>query len=321
MRELIVGSRGSPLALAQTREILEQLKNRFPQLSCRIQVIHTTADKRQDVPLSHMGQSGVFVKEIEHALLKGSIDFAVHSAKDLPSEMVQELCIAAYPVRLNPADVLVSRVGPLSAAPAGSRVGTSSVRRRALLLAFRRDLVPLSIRGNLDTRIKKLNRDDCDALVLAYAGLARLGLTSFVTEILDPNVWLPAVGQGAVAVQCRADDDIRHLIAELDDSATRACVTAERAFLKVLRAGCLAPVGALAAVHGSTLRLDGLIAALDGSRVFRYSEVGSLFDPESLGARLAERFLASPAADLLHESSGKSMLSKNGREDLSRRDN
>ncbi len=299
MRELVVGSRGSLLALAQTREVIEQLRSRVPNVRVRTEIIQTAADRDKHTALTEFGRTGVFVKEIEQALLVGKIDFAVHSAKDVPSEMDPKLCIAAYPARSNPADVLVSKVGPLLNAPTGARIGTSSIRRRAQLLALRADLTPVNVRGNLDTRLAKLQRGDCDAVVLAYAGLARLGLKDLVTEEFDPNTWLPAAGQGALAVQCRADDEIREIIAQIDDWTTRTCVTAERAFVRSLRSGCLAPVGVLATIVDGMLRLSGMVAAPDGSAVVRYSEFGDCDEPESVGIRLADRFWDSLAREFL----------------------
>ncbi|MGQ9456236.1 MAG: hydroxymethylbilane synthase [Armatimonadota bacterium] len=301
MYTFTVGTRGSPLALAQTREVIKRLEYCFPESSCRIEIIHTLADKRQDSTFSQLGRSGVFVKEIEQALLRGQIDFAVHSAKDLPSEIDQSLCIAAYLPRENPADVLLSKVGSLQEMPAGATVATGSIRRRAQLLSIRSDLNVVDIRGNLDTRIKKLESGVCDALILAYAGLIRLKLDSVVVEVFDPEVWLPAVGQGAIAVECReADIRVKNFLVRLDDWATRTCVTAERAFLRQLRAGCLAPVGALARLDGSRLVLSGLVASPDGSAVVRDTESGDPGDPESVGKRLADKFLKSDAVEHLH---------------------
>ncbi|MDH7602125.1 MAG: hydroxymethylbilane synthase [Armatimonadota bacterium] len=315
MRELIVGSRGSRLALAQTREVIEQLGTRNPGVSFRTEIIRTAADKEQRTSLTQFGRTGVFVREIEQALLAGRIDLAVHSAKDVPSEMDPQLCIAAYPARANPADVFVSRVGPLLEVPRGARIGTSSARRRAQLMAVRADLVPAEIRGNIDTRLAKVERGDYDAVILAYAGLARLGLTSVITDELDLDSWLPAAGQGALAVQCRTDDPVRELIAQIDDWATRACVTAERAFIRELRAGCLAPVGVLATIKGENMEIRGLVAAPDGSVVVRYSEVGDRNDPESLGAHLANRFLRSEAREFLRSRSGTLTVDNNANED------
>ncbi len=301
MRSLVVGSRGSQLALRQTRTMIGRLEQLHAGLSCRIDVIRTTGDRVRSVPLAEIGDRGLFVKEIEQALLDGRIDVAVHSAKDLPSEMDAALCVAAYPERETPADVLVSRGALLAELPAGAKVGTSSVRRRAQLLHARPDLEVADLRGNLDTRLAKLDRGDCDAIVLAYAGLSRMGWQSRATEILSYDVCLPAVAQGALAVQCRAGDAVADLLEPLDDPEARVCVTAERAFLAGLGAGCQTPVAALATLEGDQIKLDGLIAATDGSNVVRRTEVGDAVQPEALGRRLAARFLESSARSLLEE--------------------
>jgi len=289
------------LALCQTREVVGRLERLHAGLSCRIEVIRTTGDRVHSVPLAEIGDRGLFVREIEQALLDGRVDFAVHSAKDLPSEMDPALCVAAYPERENPADALVSRGGSLPHLPAGARVGTSSVRRRAQLLHARPDLEIVDLRGNLDTRLAKLDRGECDAIVLAYAGLSRMGWQSRATEILGCDVCLPAVAQGALAIQCKAGDPVCDLLKPLDDPDTRICVTAERAFLAGLQAGCQTPVAALATQEGDGIRLDALVAATDGSQILRRSEVGDVAEPEALGRRLADWFLESPARKLLED--------------------
>jgi hydroxymethylbilane synthase len=301
MRSLIVGSRGSQLALRQTREVIERLELLNAGLTCRVEVIRTTGDRAHSTPLASIGGRGVFVKEIEQALAEGRIDLAVHSAKDLPSEMDPALVVAAYPERERPADALVSKAGALAALPARSVVGTSSVRRRAQLLHARPDITIVDLRGNLDTRLAKLDRGECDAIVVAFAGLVRMGWETRATEILSYEVCLPAVGQGALAVQCRSGGPVRGVLSALDDPRTRACVTAERAFLAGLGAGCQTPVAALATHQGDRILLDGMVAAVDGSRLVRRSDAGDAADPEALGRRLAEWFLASPAHELLEE--------------------
>ena len=301
MRLLVVGSRGSQLALRQTRDVIERLKSIEPGLSCEVKIIRTTGNRVVDKPLASVGGTGLFVKEIEQALLAGEINFAVHSAKDLPSEIDESLCIAAYPERENPADALISKAGAFSELPAGAVVGTSSVRRRAQLLHARPDLSITDLRGNLDTRLKKLDNGDYDAVVLACAGLVRMGWESRITQVLDYDLCLPMVAQGALAVQCRIGDPVSEALGALDHAATRVCVTAERAFLAGLRAGCLAPVAALARKVDGEIELDGLMAAVDGSKVVRRSAVGDAGSPEALGASLAQWFLASPARELLEQ--------------------
>jgi len=281
--------------LRQTRELIGRIEGLQAGLSCRVEVIRTTGDKAGDASLAApltSGDTGVFVKEIEQALIAGRIDFAVHSAKDMLSVADPALAIAAFPERENPADALVSKGGPFAKLPERARVGTSSVRRRAQLVHARPDLQVVDLRGNLDTRLKKLDIGQYDAIVIACAGLARMGWESRITEVLGYDVCLPAVGQGALAVECRAGDPVCDVLKVLDDPETRARVTAERAFLAGLSAGCQTPVAALATKEGDRIRLDGLVAAVDGSSVVRASETGDAAAPEAIGKRLAEWFVA-----------------------------
>ena len=301
MSELVVGSRGSKLALQQTQMVIDQLVMLNPGITCRIEIIHTLGDKVLDVALAKIGDKGLFVKEIEQAMLEGEIDLAVHSAKDLPSDMNNALCIGAYPERVDPSDALVSKVGKLSELPKGSVIGTSSVRRRAQILHTRPDLEVADLRGNLDTRLRKLNGTEYDAVILAYAGLRRMGLESQVTEILPFDICLPAVGQGALAIQCRCGDSIESIVAKLDHDATRRCVTAERSLLSRMGAGCQTPVGALGRIIESELKLDAVVASLDGKNVVRMSETGDIACAEEIGIRLAERLLDSDAREFLAE--------------------
>lgn len=297
--KMIVGSRGSALALRQTQMVVDEIQRLNPGVECRIEIIKTTGDRILDVPLSQIGDKGLFVKEIEAALLAGEIDFAVHSAKDLPSEMDDRLCIAAFPERVCPADALVSHNGGLMQLPKGARVGTSSLRRRAQILAVRPDIEVADLRGNLDTRLRKLDEAHYDAVILACAGLVRLGLDSRITEILPYEVCLPAAGQGALGIQCRTGDPACAVVAELDSASTRACVTAERALLAGLGGGCQVPIAALAEVIDCQLRLDALVAGIDGRCIVRRSADGDISCPEALGARLARELLDSPARGLL----------------------
>lgn len=237
MNVLVVGTRGSKLALWQTDHVIQRIRELMPDLECRVEVIKTTGDRVQDVPLAKIGDKGLFVKEIELALLRGEIDFAVHSAKDLPSEMDSGLGIAAYLEREDPSDALVSKMGKLAQMPAGARIGTSSVRRRAQILAVRPDVEVLDLRGNLDTRLRKSESPDYDAVILALAGLKRMGWESRVTEVLDFDICLPAVGQGALAVQCLRNSPAWDVVARLDHLDTHACVSAERALLRRIGAG------------------------------------------------------------------------------------
>ncbi len=301
MIELVIGSRGSELALWQARFVAGELERAWPEARCSIRVIKTTGDKIADVPLARIGSKGLFVKEIELALVAGEIDLAVHSAKDLPSEMDERLCIAAYPEREDPSDALVSKRGKLNELPAGSVVGTSSVRRRAQVLRARPDLEIADLRGNLDTRLRKLDSGGYDAVVLAGAGLRRMGWAGRITETLPFEVCLPAAGQGALAVQCRVGDRAAEMAAVLDHAETRRCVSAERVLLGRLQAGCQTPVAVLARESEGRTRIDAAVISLDGSKIIRMDESGDAADAGIVGERLAERLLGSPANELLEE--------------------
>lgn len=291
MKTLTVGTRGSALAVRQTASVVGMLESRHPHLEIRTKIIKTKGDKILDIPLDKIGDKGLFVKEIEQALLSGEIDFAVHSMKDLPSEMPAGLCIAAVPERLDPSDILVSNGITLDDLPSGARIGSSSVRRRAQLLNLRPDLVISDLRGNLDTRLRKLDAGEFDAIILASAGLHRLGWADRITCEIPHDVCLPAVGQGALAIQAREDDSaVLDLLRPLDHHPSRIAVLAERSLLGELQGGCQVPVGALAVVGGD-IRLKGIIASLDGSRLVRAEVRGSLADPEAVGIQLARRLL------------------------------
>jgi hydroxymethylbilane synthase len=297
---LTVGTRGSALALAQTKLVLDALHQRWPDLEVRVERITTSGDARHDVPLATLGR-GAFVSEIEAALCERRIDVAVHSAKDLPSRLALELRIGAVLERADPRDVLVSRDGvTLRDLPARARIGTGSPRRACQLRAARPDLQVLDIRGNVDTRLRKLAAGEFDALVLAAAGMIRLGRADEATEWLDPVVMLPAVAQGAIAVEVRANDqDILDLIAPLDHAPTAAAVTAERAFLARLGAGCTAAAAAYATqTADDELSLSGLIGAPDGRHV-RDTRAGAVADAEQLGDGLASELLEAGGAAFL----------------------
>jgi len=301
MIELVIGSRGSELALWQARFIAGELERVWPEARCSIRVIKTTGDRITDVPLARIGTKGLFVKEIELALVAGEIDLAVHSAKDLPSEMDERLCIAAYPEREDPSDALVSKRGKLADAPAGSVIGTSSLRRRAQILRVRPDVEIADLRGNLDTRLRKLDDGGYDGVVLASAGLRRMGWADRITEVLPFEVCLPAAGQGALAVQCRVEDRAVEIAAALDHPRTRRCVSAERVLLSRLQAGCQAPVAVLARESSGCIRVEAAVIGLDGSRVVRMEESGDAADSAIVGERLAQRLIDSPASELLQE--------------------
>ena len=282
MPPLRVATRGSALARWQAERIVELLG-----VEAEYVIVSTRGDERRDVPIHAMGGTGVFVKEVEQAVLDGRADVAVHSAKDLPAETSPELVLAALPERGDPRDALVGR--PLDEIPTGGRVGTGSVRRRAQLAALRPDLGFAELRGNIPTRLEKAA--GFDAVVLAAAALDRLGLADRIAERVDPSVVLPQVGQGALAVECRADDDgTRALLARVDDAEVRAAVTAERAYLAELGGGCNLPCGALAEVGGDGgLRLEALLASLDGRITLRARVDGH--DPGAVGAEAARRLV------------------------------
>jgi hydroxymethylbilane synthase len=293
-----LGTRGSKLALWQAEHVAAALRALPAAPAVELQVITTQGDRAADVPLPLLSGQGVFARAIEDALLAGAIDLAVHSLKDLPGQDRPGLVLAAFPPRADARDALVG--APFAALPAGARVATSSPRRAAQLLAARPDLRVVGIRGNVDTRLRKLEAGGLDALVLAVAGLERLGLADRVAEALSPALCLPAVGQGALAVQCRADDaPTRAVVALLDDPPTRAAVEAERGLLAALGGGCKIPIAGYATPEGNGLRLDGLVAAPDGSRLVREALVGTRDAPAALGGALAARLLAAGGASLL----------------------
>jgi hydroxymethylbilane synthase len=300
---LIVGTRGSTLALRQTDAVVAALSRRSPAYDCTVQVVKTQGDRVTDVPLSRFATTGVFVRDVESLLLDGSIDLAVHSLKDVPPDVAPGTVLAAYPERADPLDVLVSRDGPLASLPAGARVGTSSVRRLAQLRAFRSDLVfDEGLRGNVDTRLSKLYQGDFDAIVLAAAGLIRLGRADEITEYLPVDVCLPDAGQGALVAQARQDDsEVVELLAAVDDTDVRAAVLAERAVLRAFGGGCKVPVAAYAEVAGPDLDLRGLVATPDGKRIVRACASGPKAEPEALGRALWDRLVAAGADEVLRE--------------------
>jgi len=294
---LVIGSRGSQLALWQARWIASRLAERGCET--RIEIIKTTGDKITDVPLAKVGTKGLFTKEIEEALLDGRIDLAVHSLKDLPTELPVGLVIGAIPEREDPRDALVG--SKLDELPAGVTVGTSSLRRAAQLRKMRPDLVMESIRGNLDTRLRKLDEGQYRAIVLASAGLTRLGWAHRLSQVLEPEIMCPAAGQGALAVETRESGYAKDTCQNLDHTATRAAVTAERAVLAALGGGCQVPIGAYAEVQGEALRLIAVVISPDGSRLVRENTGGPVQEAERLGSKLGARLLAAGAREILEE--------------------
>lgn len=300
-RPLRIGTRGSQLALWQANWVKDAISKYWPQIHCELQVIKTSGDKIVDVPLAKVGGKGLFVKEIEEALLDGRIDLAVHSMKDMPSELPHGLSIGAVPERENPYDALISEsYDGWASLPKAARVGTSSLRRAAQLLYQRPDLDIVPLRGNLDTRLKKLTTTDLDAIVLAAAGLRRLGLAHRITELLAPDTMLPAVGQGALCIQNRTNDATTGpVVAALDHTATHTAVMAERAFLHRLEGGCQVPIAAHATIEAEHLQLTGLVSEMDGQKVIKSSVSGPCYQAASLGLELAENLLARGAGEIL----------------------
>ncbi|RLB23465.1 MAG: hydroxymethylbilane synthase [Deltaproteobacteria bacterium] len=298
---LRIGTRGSKLALWQSEWIKAQIEAAYPDVHVELVRIKTTGDKILDSSLSKIGGKGLFVKEIEEALLSKRVDLAVHSMKDVPVELPDRLSLCSYPKRHEPRDVLVSTSGAgLQELPKGARVGTSSLRRAAQLLHQRPDLQVLSLRGNVDTRLGKLDRGDFDAVILAGAGLARLGFADRVTQYLDPEVMLPAIGQGALGLEVRADDTRTiEMLAFLNDIGTEAAVKAERAFLKELEGGCQVPIAAHATIEDVRLRLRGMVAELDGSKMVKSEAIGAPEQAHEVGIRLARELLEAGAAEIL----------------------
>jgi hydroxymethylbilane synthase len=293
---MIIGSRGSQLALWQARHVAGSLAAFGAET--RIEIIKTTGDKIQDVPLAKIGGKGLFTKEIEEALLDGSIDLAVHSLKDVPSELPAGLTLSAIPEREDPRDALIGR--PLAELASGAIVGTSSLRRSAQLHALGKGIVTRILRGNVDTRLRKLDEGEYDAIVLAAAGLRRLGWEDRIRELIPVEIMCPAVGQGALAIETRNDGlEAQELVARLDHAASRMAITAERALLATLEGGCQVPIGGYATVHGLEVHLRAIVASPDGLRVGRAEATGA--DPQRLGQELGREMLKRGAREILQD--------------------
>jgi hydroxymethylbilane synthase len=300
-RTFVIGSRGSDLALWQANFVKDALVNKFPDHNFEIKIIRTTGDEVMDVALSKIGDKGLFTRQIESQLLSGSIDIAVHSLKDLQTEQPDGLTIGAVCLREMPNDILISKNGKIDDLPQGAKVATGSLRRRSQLLNYRPDLEIVEIRGNVPTRLRKFDESDLDAMVLAYAGLHRLGFGERISQLIPFDIMLPAVGQGAVAVEVRdPDHEVLDVIASLNHRETRIAITAERAFLRRLEGGCQVPIGAYAALHEDELTLTGVVGSLDGKVMFRQTTSGELDEAETLGTQLAEDLIDNGAADLLN---------------------
>jgi len=301
-RKIVVGSRGSKLALIQAESIAARIREADPSIDVSICRIVTRGDRNRNVQLDRMAGIGVFVRELEEALLDGRIDLAVHSLKDMPTQMPSGLCLTAVAERLDPRDVLVSRGEKLSELASGARIGTGSLRRAVQVKACRPDLEVGSIRGNVDTRLRKVADGEFDGVILAAAGLKRLGWEDKINEYLPVAHFLPAVGQGALAVETRSNDrEVIEAIAPLNHLPTWQGITAERAFLSALGGGCRAPIAALGRVEGTTLILEGMVADVQETKILRGLEEGDVMAAEDIGVKLAQRLLAMGAGEFLAE--------------------
>ncbi len=301
IRRLIIGSRGSDLALWQANFVKSSLETAFPEREFEIRIIHTTGDQVLDIALSKIGDKGLFTRQIETELLNGSIDLAVHSLKDLQTEQPAGLTIGAVCKREVPNDIFISKAGgSIGDLPIGAKVATGSLRRKSQLLHYRPDLEIVEIRGNVPTRLRKFDESDLDGMILAYAGVHRLGFGDRINGLIPFEIMLPAVGQGAVAIEVRdSDEDVMAVVAKLDDPATHTCIAAERAFLRRLEGGCQVPIGAHAVVTGEKVSLEGLVGSLDGSVVYRESVSGPAAEAAEIGIRLADKLIERGAAKLL----------------------
>jgi len=323
-KRVIIGTRGSKLALWQAAWVKSELQKLYPDLVIELNKIRTTGDKILDVPLAKIGGKGLFVKEIEEALLKHDADIAVHSMKDVPTEFPANLHLAVICKREDPRDAFLSRIKnskfkipEMKALPQGAIVGTSSLRRSCQLLNIRPDVKIRQLRGNLDTRIRKLDEGQFDAIIVAAAGVKRLGLSDRITEVLSPDLSLPAIGQGAIGIECRIkDESVNNLIAPLNHHETAVCLKAERAFLKRLEGGCQVPIAAYARIkqkkknskfkiQNSKLILDGMVGNIAGDRIIKVHIEGSTEQAESLGLALAEDILSRGAREILDEVYGR----------------
>ena len=302
-KKIAIGTRGSKLALWQANWVKSEIEKRHPDITVSLEKIKTTGDKILDVPLAMVGGKGLFVKEIEEALLEGKVHLAVHSMKDVPTVFPDGLHLRCITRREDPRDALLSRGGvKLNDLPEGARIGTSSLRRQAQLLRIRPDFEILQLRGNLDTRLKKLDDGHFDAIILAGAGVIRLGWQARITELLNPEVSLPAIGQGALGIETRTDDErINGLVAFFDHPETSCAVRAERALLKRLEGGCQVPIAAYGTLDGQTLNLTGLVASTDGKVFVKDAVSGPGERAEDLGVELAERLLKMGAYDILKD--------------------
>ena len=302
-KKIVIGTRSSKLALWQADYVAECLKEEYPGLEVEMKLMTTKGDKILDAPLAKIGGKGLFTKELEQEMLEGGIDLAVHSLKDMPTEVPEGLVIAAITKRADPGDAVVSlKYGHFADLPQGAKVGTSSLRRKAQLLHARPDLNIQDLRGNVNTRLRKLEEENFDAIVLAVAGLTRLGFKDRIAEVMPREIMLPAVGQGALAIEARGDDaEILEMLAFLNDEDMVACAKGERAFLAKVEGGCQVPVGVYGSVEQDELQLEAVIASLDGARLYRDRLTGNKSEAEELGGELAEKLLAAGGLEIMQE--------------------
>ncbi len=300
--KIVVGSRGSTLALIQAESVAAKIREVSPDLEVNISKIVTKGDRERHARLDQVAGVGVFVKELEEALLDNRIDLAVHSLKDVPIQIPQGLYLAAVTRRLDPRDVLVSVSKGLAELPPGSRIGTGSLRRAVQLATYRPDLEVCGTRGNVDTRLRKVSSGDLDGVILAAAAMARLGWEDKISEYLPLEHFLPAVGQGVLVIEARLDDGVvAELVSSLNHLPTWQSTTAERAFLSALGGGCRAPIAALGTINGNTLELEGMVADVSGKKIIRALEVGSAVSAEEVGVQLAQKTLAMGASKFITE--------------------
>jgi hydroxymethylbilane synthase len=302
-KKVVIGTRGSKLALWQAEWVRSKILALDPSLEVELEKIKTTGDKILDVPLAQVGGKGLFVKEIEEAMLRGDIDLAVHSMKDVPTMLPEGLHLRAVLEREDPRDAFVSlEATGVRDLKAGARLGTSSLRRSCQIGNIRPDIEIVSLRGNLDTRMRKLDEGQFDAVVLAVAGMKRLGFGDRITEALEPDVCLPAIAQGAVGIECRVDDGfINELLAPLKHRESEVCVEAERACLKRLEGGCQVPIAAHAVLEGDMLGMDALVGSVSGDRIIRKRMEGAAGEAGAIGTEIAERLLRDGADEILAE--------------------
>jgi hydroxymethylbilane synthase len=300
--KIVIGSRGSRLALIQAESVVAELSKSYPEKEFEIKKIVAGGDRNRNVQLSHIDSIGIFTKELEEALLDGRIDLAVHSLKDMPTIIPAQLCLAAVLERSDPRDVLVTRGELFDELRAGSRIGTGSPRRSIQLSRCRPDLKARSIRGNIDTRLKKIQSGEVEGVILAAAAMIRLGWREKITQYLAVEDFLPSVGQGAIAIETRRNNGyLQELISQINHIPTWQCITAERVFLSTLGGGCRAPIAALASINGNQLHLEGMAASSDGAKMLRISGEGMITSAEEIGKDLAKELLAMGASEFFEE--------------------